>query len=582
MSDRQRVLSASRPGRVALAAILLVAVVGVLFVRIPMAIAERSSLYAWTEPVIDILVTIDNRFYRDPDLESLQEGAIRGMLEELDDRYTEYIPPADLADFDKAVRGEFVGIGAQVRGEDGWLLIVSPLEDSPAFKAGIEADDLVVAVDGTSVWQWEVDEIINNLTGKPGSTVRVTIERQGDADDLPPMALPASVPGMVGEAPGPEMGTVRFDLEIVRQRILTQTIKGIHREGEDWTYMIDPDRKIGYVRVTQFTASTVPVLRESLEALLRDDMRGFILDLRFNGGGALSAAVQMADMFLEEGVIVSTSGRTVEEDRFVARERGTLPDFPMIVMVNGQSASASEIVAGAIADNDRGKVVGERSFGKGSVQTIIPLPSGSGQLKITEANYYLPSGRLIQRTDESTRWGVDPSPGFYVPMTNEQYIEMLRIRRDEEVIRPEGESLEGDWVNPEWILGYLKDKQLSASVRALRTKVETGEWEAVGGDVPEGTLELAALEVEERRYDLLLRELARSEERISALSSIAAEDTDESDELIPDDVELEGGTLTLRDENGRIVRELRITDDRINIWFSGAPLEVINEDVINP
>lgn len=562
---------------------LLTVVLVALLVRLPLASAKRVGDYALFDPIVDVHHLISEHFYRDLDEETMrrmQEGAIRGMLEALDDRYTEFIAVREIPEFDKEIRGEYAGIGAQVNGRDGWLQIVSPMEDSPAYRAGVEADDLVVAVDGKSVYKMPVDAIVGMLTGEAGTKVTITFQRAGDGEGLPPGARPPSVPGPVGDAPGPPPGTVRFDLDIIREKIVASTVKGIHRVGDKWTYFIDPVKKIGYVRVTQFTGGTIPEFEAVCRKLVDDGMKGFILDLRFNGGGSLYAAIQMADLFLSDGLIVSTKGRSTSEEKVYARREGTLPDFPMVVLLNQSSASASEVVAGALADNNRAVILGERSFGKGIVQTLYRLPSGAGQLKITEQYYYLPSGRSIQRKDDSAEWGVDPTPGFYVPMTNEQYRDMLRVRRDEEIIRRGGETEERAraWSDPEWILAHLKDPQLSAAVRAVVSKMESGQWTAVGGETPKGAVEAAELAREERRYELLLREVARAERRIAALSDAAGVKDRGPRDLIPDGRDLAGGVLEIRDKEGNIVANLRITSDDLEPWLLGAPLEPAEVD----
>ena len=564
-----------------IATALLVFIVLVLGVRLPMAAAERVDLYKTMDPLTDVLYFIDRRFYKEIDHETLREGAITGMLEALDDRYTEYIPPASIDDFNKAVRGEFVGIGAQVRMEDGWLLIVTPLEDSPAYKVGIEADDQIIAVDGTSTWQRDVNDIIDELTGKPDTSVRVTVQREGNEDDRPRGWLEPTVPGEVGDAPGPDPGTIRFDLNIVRQRIITQTVKGIHREGEKWTYWIDPEAKIGYVRVSQFTEGTPAELEAACRELVDGGVQGMILDLRFNGGGSLDAAIRMADLFLPEGVIVSTQGRTTGEASYArASAPGTLPDFPLVVVVNQSSASASEVVSGALVDNERAIVLGERTFGKGIVQTVYPLPSGQGHLKITEQYYYLPSGRCIQRTDESTEWGVDPSDGFYVSMTDDEIRRMLRLRREEEVIRSGELDLEKEknWSDAAWIEEHLGDPQLSAAIEAIKGKIADGAWTPTGDAMPEGSLELVALQQEEERRELLIRELLRSERRIEALSTVAAETDEDPLDVIPGDDDLTDGVLRVFDADGREVAVLTITGADLDRWLIDAPVELQKND----
>ncbi len=561
-----------------LAPLVLTIALGVLFVRLPLAAADRATDYALFDPIVDVHHLIGEHFFKALDEEmkrKMQEGAIDGMIKALDDPYTEYVPARDLAEFDKEIRGEYAGIGAQVNEKDGFLLIVSPMEDSPAYRLGIEADDLVVAVDGETVYGMSVDAIVGRLTGEAGTKVVLTLQRAGDASGLPPTAKPATVAGPVGDAPGCPPGSVRFDLDIVREKIVASTVKGIHRDGDKWSYLIDPVKKIGYIRVTQFTGGTIPELESACKELVGEGMQGLILDLRFNGGGSLFAAIQMADLFLKEGLIVSTKGRTTEEEKVYARPDETLPDFPMVVVLNQSSASASEVVSGALADNNRAVILGERSFGKGIVQTLYRLPSGTGQLKITEQYYYLPSGRCIQRTDDLAEWGVDPTPGFYVPMTNQQYREMLRIRRDEEIIRRNGDSADEAkaWSDPQWILEYLKDPQLSAAVKAVAAKLGSGEWVPTGGETPKGTLELAELKREERQYELLLRALSRTERRIQTLSENTGETTVKDQDLIPGEPPLTGGVVEIKDKDGKVVATLKITGDDLEPWLLGAPVE---------
>lgn len=543
-----------------------------------MAAAQRATNYSLFDPIVDVYHLVSTHFFKeiDEDLQrKMQEGSIRGLIEALDDPYTEFIPARDIAEFDKGIRGEYAGIGAQVNTKDGFVQIVSPMEDSPAYRLGVEADDLVIAVNGESTYKRGVDAVVSNLTGEAGTKVTVTLQRIGDESVLPPGAKPPSIPGALGDAPACPPGSIRFDLDIIREKIVASTVKGVHREGDKWLYMIDPERRIGYIRVTQFTAGTIPELEAACRQLLAEDLKGLILDLRFNGGGSLYAAIQMADLFLNEGLIVSTKGRTTSEDKVYARPAGTLPDFPLVVLLNAQSASASEVVSGALADNDRAVILGERSFGKGIVQTLYRLPSGAGQLKITEQYYYLPSGRCIQRSDDSPEWGVDPTPGFYVPMTVPQYREMLRIRRDEEVIRKNGMTAEKAkaWSDPQWILDYLKDHQLSAAVQAIRAKLETGEWVPTGENAPKGTLEAAELKREERRYELLVRELARTERRMQSLANATGTPSVKEQDLIPGEPALTGGRMEIKDKDGKIVTILNITGDDLEAWLTGAPVE---------
>lgn len=533
------------------APILFAALIGVLLIRLPVAVASRASVYSWYEPLIDVERLVSRDFVTEPDRAALLDGAISGLLQALNDPYTEFIPARDVAEFDKQTRGSFVGIGAEVRMEDGWLLIVSPIEDSPAYKSGVMAGDRVTAVDGTSTYNLSVFDCIEMLTGEPGTPVTMTIERNGES----------------------------FDLTVVRQRIVTPTIKGVHRVDEKWDFWIDPEQRIAYVRLTQFTGSTASDLERALRESLGAGMKGLVLDVRFNPGGMLNSAIDIANLFLREGTIVSTKGRAHPEQRFTASAQGTLPDFPVVVLVNRQSASASEIVAGALADNNRAIVLGERSYGKGSVQNVVPLPSGAGQLKITEQHYYLPSGRSLHRSDDSPVWGVDPAEGFFVPMSDAEYRQMLTIRREEEIIRNRnGAPHNGEnWSDSAWALNHLKDKQLSAAVEALRLRIASGEWKPTGESIEQANVVTSAeFNRTEQMRERLLRELSRIDRRLDALRA-GADGRRPSHDLLPDDAEFVGGQIAVYDAEGKQVATLRITGQDIERWLMDAPLERVDE-----
>ncbi|MGP1308896.1 MAG: S41 family peptidase [Phycisphaerales bacterium] len=507
---------------------------------------QAADRYKFFDPIVDVQALIDQRFVEEPDFEEIQRSAIDAMIEALGDRYSEFIPARDIAEFDKQTRGSYVGIGAEVRMDNCWLIIASPLEDSPAFKAGVMAEDRVTEIDGVSTCDLSLNECIARLTGEPGTPVTITVERAGQTEEI----------------------------TIVRQKIETPVVKGVHYTGDGWEYWINPDEKIAYVRLTQFTVAAARDVTDTLRSLSEQGMQGLVLDLRFNPGGLLGAAIQIADLFLEDGTIVSTKGRNFPEQRATAREPGTLPDFPMIVLVNRTSASASEIVAGALADNGRAKILGERSFGKGSVQEVIPLPSGAGQLKLTEKYYYLPSGRSLHRKEGATTWGVDPSKGFYVPMSDDEWREMTRLRRESEIIRA-GASDAEMWADPDWILEHLKDKQLAAAVRALSAKVRTGEWVEPGEQGQPETLAAAELERTAEYRERLLRELARVEDQLATLEEGAGEEADEAlaeKGPLPGDAELEGGSVEVFDKSGKKIATLKITGPDLNRWLFDAPV----------
>ncbi len=508
--------------------------------------SDQPSPYAFFDPLVDVQRLILSRFVREPDLRAMQEGAIDGMVEALGDRYTEYLSPSDLEAFNKSVRGEYVGIGASVRMQDGVLTIVTPLDNSPALEAGLLAGDRIVEIAGESTIGLSIDEAIDLLSGEPGTEVGIVVEREGE----------------------------RIEKTVIRRNIQTPTVTGIaRRAGNGWSYMLDPSARIGYVRVAQFTGSTMPELEGAIDQLRARGVRGLILDLRFNPGGLLPAATQMADLFLEEGLIVSTKGRTDRDESFYAAPDGTLPDWPVVVLVNRQSASASEVVAGALRDQGRAIVLGERTFGKGSVQTVAPLPSGRGQLKITEQHYYGPSGRIIHRLDDSTEWGVDPSPGFFMPMSDAEYREMIRSRNEREIIRA-GEEAMTLPADPDAMREATNDKQLVAALRALRGKLESGEWTPASEATVEDAVQLGELRRLRLARERLLREMERVESRLDALSA-AAPPPEEPEYAVALDQPLAGGRVEIYDAEGALVAELEILRDTFARWLIDAPVERI-------
>lgn len=330
-----------------------------------------------------------------------------GMLEQLD-QFSSMIWPSEWDDFNKQTTGSFFGVGIQIQMENGAIKVVSPLEDTPAYRAGILAGDLIIAIDGESTRDMDVDDAVKRITGPRGTKVVLTIRRPGQEEPL--------------------------DMEVMRDEIHIQTVKGWRRSnGDGWEWMIDPENRIGYIRLTSFTRDTAAELARALQDLREQNVRGLILDLRFNPGGFLRAATQVADEFLSEGTIVSTRGRQQPESEDDANRGGAYLDAPLVVLVNELSASAAEIVGGALKDWDRAIIVGTRSYGKGSVQNLIPIRPEMVYLKLTTAYYYLPNGRCLHRTPESQTWGVEPD--VTVAITPEQLRRWLELRRQTEIIQ---------------------------------------------------------------------------------------------------------------------------------------------------
>ncbi len=533
--------------------ILGVAVVGSTIAVATNAIRITDDQYSFFDPIVDVSTLINALYVEEADIEAMQRGAIEGMLEELNDPYTTFVPTRDTKDFSKDLTGEYVGIGAEVQIRDGWLTISSPLDGSPAWKAGVMADDRVVEIDGESTEGLTIDESIDLLTGEPNTTVTVTVER----------------------------GAETLKIDIVRDHIKVQAVKGFMREGGDgeWMHLIDPSAGIGYIRLTQFTPGCAQEVKDAIEHTKRElggDLNGLVLDLRFNPGGLLDEAIEIADLFIEDGTIVSTKGRVFEEETDRATPEGTITDLPLLVMVNGQSASASEVLSGALSDHGRAVVLGTRSFGKGSVQTVRPLESGAGVLKITEQYYYLPSGRLLHRRDDSTVWGVDPTSGYFVPVTTDETIDMLRARREQEIIEQNDDTEQVDLRDTQAVLNELSDPQLSAAIRVMQHRIATGEYEPVGIEANEpedvALAELNTLRAQEER---LLRELARLDKRMQAAEQEVPTEIIANDprDFWDDETNLEGGELVVRDAEGNIVTTLRITGNSLEAWLVDADVE---------
>jgi len=516
---------------------LLVVVLGALLIQLPGMARDRQDSYTWFQPVQDILVSIDREYVEEPDYNKLQLGAIQGMIESLNDPYTEFIPKEYLSDFRKATEGSYAGIGASVRIENGWMTIISPMPGSPALEAGIQAGDQIRQIEDKTTWEEPIDDSIDRLTGTPETPVQVKVHRL--------------------DAPEDEI----LDITIIRRQIQVQTVEGVHRVGVDWNYWLDPNEKIACLRIKQFTQTTPDELLNALSPLIDQGLNGLVLDLRFNPGGLLWAANEVCDLFLDQGAIVSVRDRTGNGNTFSADAEGTLPDFPIIVIVNSQSASASEIVAGALKDNGRGKVLGTRSFGKGLVQDVIhDLESGAGWLKITTAHYYLPSGRNIHKTPESTEWGVDPDDGFYLPLSNTEYRRVIEIQNELEVIR--NDNGEGSWDDQQWVRDRLEDPQINLALDTMHTRINEGVWKPTGETIDPDEELLAQLENTERLQEYYQAQLDRANEEIERLSALVPEE-DQPDpwyDVIPDDSAVNGGTLTIRDENGEVVSVGRIDD----------------------
>lgn len=322
---------------------------------------SREGTYEEFEEFIKVVKEVQDKYVDEVKLRVIFTNAYRGMLSGLDP-FSQYFGPEELEDLKIETEGEFEGLGIEVIVKDGLLIVITPLLDSPAFKAGILVGDRIIKIDGETTENMSIRDVVKRLRGKLGTKITLTVVHEGE--------------------------TTPVDITIERAMIHVKSIRGLR--------MLDNEYKIGYLAVTNFQENTVKDMDAAIQDLLKKGMKSLILDLRFNPGGLLNVAVEMADKFIERGIIVSTRGRDKTQNYiYQAHKQGTYPNFPLVVLVNNGSASASEIVAGAIKDHKRGLLLGIKTFGKGSVQSLIPVNDGKAALKLTTARYYTPSGVCI-------------------------------------------------------------------------------------------------------------------------------------------------------------------------------------------
>jgi len=322
--------------------------------------ASNADTYKQLNLFGDVFDRVRADYVEEPDEAKMVEAAINGMLASLDP-HSSYMNAKQFEDMSVQTKGEFGGLGIEVTMENGVIKVVSPIDDTPASRAGLMANDLIIKLDGEDIQGLTLNEAVDRMRGKVGSPITITIKRDGRDP---------------------------FDQKLIRDRIRVQSVKSNVESGD-----------IGYIRISSFTEQTQEGLEKAMNnfhSQLGDKVKGYVLDLRNDPGGLLDMAISVSDSFLERGEVVSTRGRHADETQRFNAQAGDLADGkPVVVLINGGSASASEIVAGALQDHKRATLIGTRSFGKGSVQTIIPL-GGQGALRLTTARYYTPAGRSIQ------------------------------------------------------------------------------------------------------------------------------------------------------------------------------------------
>ena len=348
------------------------------------AFAPKAETFRQLELFGDVLAIVEQQYVVETDQKKLIDAALNGMLASLDP-HSGYLNNSDFRDLRETSRGAYGGLGLEVTMEDGAVKVITPMDDTPAGRAGVQAGDYIIAIDGESVLGKPLQDAVKGMKGTPGTDVTITVARAG------------------GDP---------FDLKLTREIINVRSVRP-RMEGE-----------YGVLRITNFNENTGRETAEAVEKLKRENpgMKGLVLDLRNNPGGILEQSVMVADVFLDGGEVVTQRGRDPRDiERYNAKPGDALNGLPMVVLVNPGSASAAEIVAGALQDRKRAVVVGLTSFGKGSVQSVIPLRGGAdGALKLTIGRYYTPSGRSIQRT------GIEPD--LEVALTREQAERLATVR----------------------------------------------------------------------------------------------------------------------------------------------------------
>ena len=373
---------------------------------------QRVQRNQYGRVLANAMAMIENRYVEPVQSLRLFEGAMDGMIGTLDANSI-YIPPVDVREFHETIDQQFGGVGMEVtlEPETKRLMVLCPLAGSPAYAAGIRAGDRILRIGKNNTLAMSLKDAVGLLRGKPGEPVTLTILHEGEKKPV--------------------------EVKIVRAEVQAPTVLGDRRNDDgSWDYLLEGRDRIGYVRVTNFTDTTAHDLEKALEWLSTHDTRGLVLDLRDDPGGYLSAAVDVCNLLIRSGVIVTVRRRDGRIGRtYSADGKGRFTDFPVAVLVNELSASAAEIVAACLQDHGRAVVVGQRTYGKGTIQELIDLEKGCGAVKLTTASYWCPSGRNLQRPlepDVNANWGVSPDEGYEVTPAAEEQTRwrVWRARRD--------------------------------------------------------------------------------------------------------------------------------------------------------
>lgn len=434
-------------------------------------------------------IKILRNYVERPDEKILTDSAIEGMVKALKDPYSEYLTGERLPRFHNTLQGSITGIGVQIAIKDRRVIVITPLPNSPAYRAGLRPGDTIVALDDVATEGMKLLDVIKRIVGPAGTVVKLKV-RHNDGTEA--------------------------ELAITRARFRLESVEG-YRRGPNgrWDYLIDPPNKIAYVHLSQFDVLTAAEAADAFEDMKAAGVKGLILDLRFCPGGLLSSAVDVTRMLLDRGIIVTTRGRDRPVHRFEANGTALL-DVPILVLVNGSTASAAEIVAGALADNKRATVLGARSFGKGSIQEVIKLNGKDGALKLTIGHYQLPGGRFLQRRPDGKEWGVDPTDGYHLALTPQQDEELV-IRASTRALVGGQVVAKAEQVTPDLLAEKYADPQLAAGLKTMIARVRTGSFLRVGRDRAAAVADEKRIEALKRQRDELRKKLATLDKELGDL-----------------------------------------------------------------
>ncbi|MDB4796595.1 S41 family peptidase [bacterium] len=434
--------------------------------------------------------TIIKQSFKNVDSDKLTRATIEGMLESLDDPHARYLSAVELASMQFQLSGEMFGIGAQLRMIEDRLVVVRPIPGSPALAAGIQASDVITEVDGKAAQGQSLLEIVNQIRGPLGTKIQLGLERDGQERSI----------------------------TVTRGRIKLPTVFGLRgvvtSEGVSEPDLIGKNSNIGYMQISQFGNQTAEELNDRISALDSKGMKGAIIDLRFCPGGSLEPATKAADLFLEEGQIVRIQDRDGEQ-RIIRATQDIHWQFPLVILVNEATASAAEILCGALQDHERVIILGTRTFGKGSVQSLLHINQKLGAIRLTTAQYFLPKGKNIDRSPTSSSWGIDATDGYFVPNESEN----LTLKNRLQGTRPIDQApLSVGGLTVDGLSKNLNDPQLVAGLEAIESKVGSGAFKKMGRSRTELQKHIMQQELK-RQQSTLLEKLIEIQSSVNNLAN---------------------------------------------------------------